>query len=93
MNIRAGLYFLDFKSGVVNSSIKIIGHTDSDGEEKTNLKLSVQRAEALKKMLSTDFGVEAARMQADGKGESTPTVPNTSEINKANNRRVEFIKL
>lgn len=73
--------------------IKIIGHTDSDGEEKNNLKLSVQRAEALKKMLNTDFGIEASRMQTDGKGESVPAMPNTNEINKANNRRVEFIKL
>ncbi len=72
--------------------IKIIGHTDSDGEEKANLKLSVQRAEALKKMLSADFGIEAGRMQADGKGESTPALPNTNEINKANNRRVEFVR-
>jgi len=73
--------------------IKIIGHTDSDGEEKTNLKLSIQRAEALKKMLSTDFGIETVRMQTDGKGESAPAMPNTSEINKANNRRVEFVKI
>lgn len=73
--------------------IKIIGHTDSDGEDKTNLKLSKQRAEALKKMLNTDFGIEASRMQTDGKGESTPALPNTNEINKANNRRVEFIKI
>jgi OOP family OmpA-OmpF porin len=73
--------------------IKIIGHTDSDGDEKDNLKLSKQRAEALKTMLSTDFEIAAARMQTDGKGESVPAMPNTSEINKANNRRVEFIKI
>ena len=73
--------------------IKIIGHTDSDGDEKDNLKLSKQRAESLKTMLSTNFEIAAARMQTDGKGESTPAVPNTSEINKANNRRVEFIKI
>ncbi|TKC01179.1 OmpA family protein [Pedobacter cryotolerans] len=73
--------------------IKIIGHTDSDGDEKDNLKLSKQRAEALKTMLSTDFEIATARMQTDGKGESVPAMPNTSEINKANNRRVEFIKI
>jgi outer membrane protein OmpA-like peptidoglycan-associated protein len=44
-------------------------------------------------MLNTDFGIEAARMQTDGKGESLPALPNTSEINKANNRRVEFLKI
>ncbi|WP_231463657.1 OmpA family protein [Pedobacter sp. Leaf132] len=73
--------------------IKIIGHTDSDGDEKANLALSKKRAEALKNMLTTDFGIEASRMQIDGKGESVPAMPNTSEINKANNRRVEFIKI
>lgn len=73
--------------------IKIIGHTDSDGDEKDNLKLSKQRGEALKTMLSSSFGINTKRMSTDGKGESQPTLPNTSEINKANNRRVEFIKL
>ncbi|RZJ79655.1 MAG: OmpA family protein [Flavobacterium sp.] len=73
--------------------IKIIGHTDSDGDEKTNLILSKKRAEALKNMLNSDFDIAVARMQTDGKGESTPAMPNTSEINKANNRRVEFIKI
>ncbi|NQX40762.1 OmpA family protein [Pedobacter steynii] len=73
--------------------IKIIGHTDSDGDDKDNLKLSKQRADALKIMLSRDFGINATRMQTDGKGESIPAMPNTSEINKANNRRVEFIKI
>lgn len=73
--------------------IKIIGHTDNDGDDKANLKLSKQRAEALKKMLTTEFEIAAARMQTDGKGESVPAMPNTSEINKANNRRVEFIKI
>ncbi|MNL13700.1 Outer membrane porin F precursor [compost metagenome] len=73
--------------------IKIIGHTDSDGDEKENLKLSKQRADALKTMLSRDFGIATSRMQTDGKGENQPALPNTSEINKANNRRVEFIKI
>lgn len=73
--------------------IKIIGHTDSDGDEKNNLKLSKQRAEALKKMLSADFDINVDRIETDGKGESQPATPNTNEINKANNRRVEFIKM
>ncbi|MFC3559341.1 OmpA family protein [Pedobacter jamesrossensis] len=76
-----------------NVKIKIIGHTDSDGEDKENLKLSKLRAEAIKKMLGSDFGISINRIQTDGKGESQPAMPNTNEINKANNRRVEFIKL
>jgi outer membrane protein OmpA-like peptidoglycan-associated protein len=73
--------------------IKIIGHTDSDGDAAKNLELSKNRAEAVKKALSTEFGIDPARMQTDGKGASQPAQPNTTPEGKANNRRVEFIKL
>jgi OmpA-OmpF porin, OOP family len=72
--------------------VKIIGHTDSDGDDKANMELSKKRAEAVKAMLSKEFGIEADRMESDGKGESQPTDKNTSSEGKANNRRVEFIK-
>ena len=48
--------------------IKIIGHTDSDGDDKSNLDLSKRRAESVKAMLSKEFGIDATRIQADGKG-------------------------
>jgi OmpA-OmpF porin, OOP family len=73
--------------------VKIIGHTDNDGDDAKNLELSKKRAEAVKKSLSKDFGVDAARMETDGKGESVPAVKNDTPENKAQNRRVEFIKL
>ncbi|MFD1816725.1 OmpA family protein [Pseudarcicella hirudinis] len=73
--------------------VKIIGHTDSDGDDNANLKLSKLRAESVKAALSNEFGINASRMESDGKGESQPTSPNTSSEGKANNRRVEFIKL
>lgn len=73
--------------------VKIIGHTDSDGEEKSNLDLSKRRAAAVKETLSKEFGVDESRMEADGKGESQPADKNDSVTGKANNRRVEFIKL
>ncbi len=73
--------------------IKIIGHTDSDGKDADNLSLSKRRAAAVKKILETDYGIEGSRMQTDGKGESAPVVPNTTKEGKAQNRRVEFIKL
>ncbi len=74
-------------------NIKIIGHTDADGDEKANLTLSKQRAEAIKNAIVTDFGIAASRIKTDGKGELIPLMPNTTIENKANNRRVEFIKL
>lgn len=73
------------------TKIKIIGHTDSDGEEKSNLDLSRRRAESVKNALINDFKLGSDRFTADGKGESEPMVPNTSRENKATNRRVEFI--
>ncbi len=73
--------------------VKIIGHTDSDGDEKTNLDLSKRRADAVVKALSTNFGIDAARMESDGKGKTEPVDTNDTSAGKANNRRVEFVKL
>lgn len=73
--------------------IKIVGHTDSDGDDKSNLDLSKRRGAAVKNVLVKEFGIDAARIETDGKGESEPVAKNDSVINKALNRRVEFIKL
>lgn len=73
--------------------VKIIGHTDSDGNATSNLELSKKRAIAISKVLSTDFKIDASRIQTDGKGATEPSEPNTTPQGKANNRRVEFIKL
>jgi outer membrane protein OmpA-like peptidoglycan-associated protein len=73
--------------------IKITGHTDSDGDDASNMTLSKKRAEAVKAALSGQFGIETARMETDGKGESQAVSPNTTPEGKANNRRVEFVKL
>lgn len=75
------------------TKVKIIGHTDSDGNAASNLELSKKRALAVAKALSKDFKIDASRMQTDGKGASEPSEPNTTSQGKANNRRVEFIKL
>lgn len=73
--------------------VRIIGHTDSDGGDADNMELSKKRAAAVKQALSTDYGIEASRMETDGKGESQPVADNKSEDGKSQNRRVEFIKL
>ncbi len=73
--------------------VKIIGHTDSDGSAASNLELSKKRAAALKTALATEFAIDASRIQTDGKGAAEPSEPNTTTQGKANNRRVEFIKL
>ena len=73
--------------------LKIIGHTDSDGDDASNLTLSKRRAASVKAALATEFGIDASRLDTDGKGESQPVGPNTTPEGKANNRRVEFLKL
>ncbi len=72
--------------------IKIVGHTDADGDDAANLDLSKRRAAAVKTALVNSFGIDAARIETDGKGEKQPVAPNDNSTNKALNRRVEFIK-
>lgn len=73
--------------------VKIVGHTDSDGDNTKNMELSEQRAMAIKTTLVRDFNVNEDALTAEGKGETQPSDPNTTVAGKANNRRVEFIKL
>jgi outer membrane protein OmpA-like peptidoglycan-associated protein len=84
-------------AGVLNDNptvrVKIVGHTDTDGNEKSNLDLSKRRAASIKNSLASEFGIDALRMETDGKGQTQPVSDNNTTEGKANNRRVEFIKL
>ncbi|WP_460219833.1 OmpA family protein [Psychroserpens sp. MEBiC05023] len=73
-------------------TLKIVGHTDADGSDDTNMKLSKTRAKAVKQALIEVYKIDANRLLSDGKGESEPIGDNTSPEGKAQNRRVEFIK-
>lgn len=72
--------------------VRIIGHTDADGAEELNLKLSGERAAAVRGVLAKEFEIAEDRMEADGKGESQPVADNDTPEGKAKNRRVEFVK-
>ena len=74
-------------------NLKIVGHTDSDGNDATNMTLSQNRAEAVKDALVSIFGVDANRLTSEGKGETEPVGDNSTLDGKAQNRRVEFIKM
>ena len=74
----------------IRDRIRIEGHTDSDGSDVYNLKLSQSRAESVRASL-IERGVEDGRLLAVGFGEQQPVAPNTTEDDKARNRRVEFI--
>jgi OmpA-OmpF porin, OOP family len=70
--------------------IKITGHTDSDGNDKDNLELSQKRAAAVKTALVTEYGIEDARLETDGKGEAEPVGDNKTKEGKAANRRIDL---
>jgi outer membrane protein OmpA-like peptidoglycan-associated protein len=78
------------KHSDINFSVE--GHTDSDGEDASNQKLSEARANSVKIAL-VELGVDSSRLETKGFGESKPVSENTTPEGKANNRRVEFIKI
>lgn len=77
----------------VDGSIRVIGHTDNVPiklpQFPSNQVLSEKRAQAVVQVL-VGQGVDAKRLQAQGKGDSQPLAPNTNEAGKAQNRRVEI---
>lgn len=71
---------------------EVDGHTDSDGSGDANLKLSQERADAVKEQL-VNLGIDGSRLTTKGLGETKPIDSNENAEGKANNRRVEFIKM
>jgi outer membrane protein OmpA-like peptidoglycan-associated protein len=71
--------------------LEIDGYTDNDGSADLNLKLSQQRADAVKAQLR-GLGIDDARLTTKGFGEQKPVASNDTPEGKANNRRVEFVK-
>ncbi len=72
--------------------IKIVGHTDSDGDNNRNQQLSEKRSVAIKNALIAK-GIKPVRMLTIGKGETEPAASNDTEQGKALNRRVEIIRI
>lgn len=69
--------------------IEISGHTDDDGDDEANMRLSQARADAVLAFL-VDKGIGKDRLRALGYGETRPVAPNKSLSGKAKNRRIEF---
>ena len=72
--------------------LEIDGHTDSDGDAAKNLALSSARAAAVRKVL-VDQGIDGSRLIAKGFGAGKPIDSNSTAEGKANNRRVELVKV
>ena len=89
--------------GTINEIVKLMnkypdlkfsieGHTDSDGDDSFNHDLSEKRAAAINTIL-VEHGIDSERLESKGLGESKPVSENRTPEGKANNRRVEFIKI
>lgn len=70
--------------------VELAGHTDNMGSESYNLKLSTDRAEAVRQALIAN-GIDASRLTAKGYGASKPLVSNDNDEHRALNRRTEMI--
>ncbi len=72
-------------------NVSIEGHTDNDGDNDLNQKLSEDRAKTVMKQL-VSMGISADRLTSKGYGESKPVNTNATPEGKAENRRVEFVR-
>ncbi|MEX1366073.1 MAG: OmpA family protein [Nannocystaceae bacterium] len=69
--------------------VEISGHTDDRGKRPLNMKLSADRAEAVKTWL-TEHGIDAARITTRGAGPDEPVADNGTKDGRSKNRRIEF---
>ncbi len=83
------IYQLMEKNPDLNFSVE--GHTDADGGDDANLKLSKDRGKTVMDKLIS-MGISSDRLKSTGFGESKPLDNNSTPEGKANNRRVEFVK-
>lgn len=73
--------------------LSIEGHTDSDGDDAHNQDLSERRAQAVRRFLTEQAGIDPARLETAGFGETRPAVDNGTPEGKQQNRRVELVRL
>ncbi len=73
------------------ATLSIEGHTDAYGSDSTNLKLSEQRAEAVKNYLVNEGQMDALRLTSVGYGESQPVANNETPEGRAKNRRIDIV--
>lgn len=73
--------------------IRIEGHTDSTGDDASNLDLSERRANAVRDFLVESYDLDPSRLEVRGLGETEPIDDNSTPEGRQNNRRVELVKL
>ena len=75
-----------------NLKLEVAGHTDAAGDDAFNLYLSQRRAEAVRTFL-VDKGINPEHLQARGYGEQQPVADNAAAEGRADNRRVELVRI
>lgn len=86
-----------YLKGTGKGTIRIEGHTDSKGDDAYNMRLSLQRAESVRRWFSQKGGIAASQMSARGLGEKNPVASNTKPDGsddpegRQKNRRVEVV--
>lgn len=83
--------FAEFMKQYPDVFVEIDGHTDSDGSDAYNQKLSQRRANSVRSYLIQKFGMDAKQLTAIGFGEAKPVASNASAEGKAQNRRIEAV--
>ena len=71
------------------AGVRIIGHTDGNGEPDKNRRLSLRRAQAVRDYLVATYGFDPSRFAVDGQGEGQPVASNDTNGGRRANRRVE----
>ena len=82
----------EFLKAYPKRNVLIEGHTDNLGDESFNVKLSQQRADAVRDLL-VNRGISPSRIQTKGYGPKFPVVDNDSAAGRQQNRRVEVLVL
>lgn len=80
---------VNFSKRYKNAKLTVVGFTDSQGNENTNIRLSIKRAQAVEAYL-VKKGIDSGRVKALGKGSASPIGDNRTAAGRALNRRVEI---
>lgn len=82
----------DYLKNNSDQKFLIVGHTDNTGNFDANIKLSSDRAEAVKQKLIADYNIPDEQLKTYGVGSTSPQMSNATEDGKARNRRVELVE-
>ncbi|MGB0798500.1 MAG: OmpA family protein [Planktomarina sp.] len=81
----------DYLSANPQRTVALVGHTDATGSLDGNIALSKKRAGAVRSLLIDRHDVDPKRVAAEGMGYLAPVAPNTTDVGREQNRRVEVI--